>query len=893
METKSHFNFFKTWGLIILLAGVQNILAQNVDSGAGNLDVQKNDTITTDMNKPSKVYNTIRLTTAPPRIDGVLNDACWETGEWAGDFIQWIPNEGAKPTYPTYLKILYDDQNIYVAIRAVDYEPDNISLKAGRRDQYAGDVVGVSFDSYFDHRTGFAFMVTAMGQKIDAVLTNPANSDPNWNAVWIVGTGMEDTAWVAEFEIPLNQLRYSKDEEQIWGFHCGRWIERLQEESDWDPQSSTGPGILYMFGELHGINGLPKSRRIEIMPYSFGRLKIFEKEPDNPFNDKGRNWLGNAGIDAKIGISSNFTADITLNPDFGQVESDPSVMNLTAFETFYEEKRPFFLEGRNIFSFDFENANLFYSRRIGHTPTYYPVLNTNETMKYPENATILSSVKFSGKSSKGLSVGILQSLTANQQAEIDSSGKQSEISVEPLTNYALTRVQKDFRQGNTVIGGIITSTNRFVNDPHLESLNRQAYTGGLDLLHQWKNKEFYIDARLVGSLIEGDNRAIINLQRSSARYYQRPDINYVQLDSSRTQLRGYGGSIRIGKGSVGLWRYFTEASWRSPGLELNDLGYLPTVDILRHRIYLSYFVNHPVSIFRSYSFSLNQNNSWDFGMRHLSSGINLNGYFVFNNKWTLSAYTNYTSRLLDTRILRGGSAMLVPAAWYSNLYIGTDPSKKVVFTINGSRSASNFKSNLIYSVQPGLTITPVNTLRISMSLNYSSGLNQLQYVSTKYVSNQSRYILGRLNQHTLGITFRIDYNITPELSIQYYGSPYASVGQYSDFKSVLKPLATEYSERFSVLNPTLNGSIYEVSENNDAVIDYTLMNPDFNFSQFRSNLVFRWEYRPGSQLYMVWSNERTNYQMPGKNSISDAIGNTKDVFPNNLFLIKFNYWFSL
>jgi hypothetical protein len=893
MKTKFYYNSIKAAGLTILLACFQNNLAQHVDSGTDNRDGIKNDTVTTDIKKPSRVYNTIRLTTESPRIDGVLDDACWETGEWAGDFIQWIPNEGAKPAYPTYLKILYDDKNIYVAMRAVDYEPDKISRKAGRRDQYTGDVVGVAFDSYFDHRTGFEFDVTASGQKIDAIVTNPANGDPNWNAVWMARTGMEDTAWVAEFEIPLNQLRYSNDDEQIWGLHCWRWIERLLEESDWEPQSSTGPGILYLFGEIHGISGLPKSRRIEIMPYGLGRLKTFEKEPGNPYNDEGRNWLGNAGIDAKIGISSNFTADITLNPDFGQVESDPSVMNLTAFETFYEEKRPFFLEGRNIFSFDFENANLFYSRRIGHTPTYYPVLNTNESMKYPENTTILSAIKVSGKTSKGLSVGMLQSLTANQYARIDSAGKQSEISVEPLTNYALTRVQKDFRQGNTVIGGIITSTNRFIHDPHLESLNRQAYTGGLDLLHQWKNKEFYIDARLVGSLIEGDNKAIINLQRSSARYYQRPDINYVQLDSSRNQLTGYGGSIRIGKGSVGLWRYFTEASWRSPGLELNDIGYLPTVDILRHRIYLSYFVNHPVSIFRSYSISANQNNNWDFGMRHLSSGVNLNVYLVFKNRWTLSTYANYTSRLLDTRILRGGYAMLVPAAWYNNVYAGTDPSKKVVFTINASRSASDFKSNLIYSVQPGLTITPVNTLRISMSLNYTSGLNQLQYVSTKYTNNESRYILGRLNQHTSGITFRVDYNITPELSIQYYGSPYASVGQYSEFKSVINPRASEYDARFSFLNPTINGGTYEVSENNDAEIDYTFRNPDFNFSQFRSNLVFRWEYRPGSQVYLVWSNERTNYRMPGENSVSDAMGSIYDVFPNNLFLIKFNYWFSL
>ncbi|NWJ53036.1 MAG: hypothetical protein HXX14_19455 [Bacteroidetes bacterium] len=842
--------------------------------------------------KPVRVYHTSRLTTGKPVIDGVLNDACWKTGEWASNFTQWVPNEGGKPSQPTELKVLYDDKNIYVAIRAIDHEPKKISQKAGRRDELAGDIAGITFDSYHDHRTGFEFDLTAGGQKIDMVLTN--NSfDVNWNAVWKGKVGKTDSAWIAEFEIPLSQLRYSSNYEQVWGMHCWRWIDRLQEESDWELQSSKSPGILYMFGELQDIKGLPKSRRIEIMPYTLGKLNTFKKEPENPFANKGRSWFGNAGIDAKIGLSSNFTADVTVNPDFGQVESDPSVMNLSAFETFYGEKRPFFLEGANIFSFDMGDASLFYSRRIGHAPSYYPSLKNNEHMDFPDNTTILSAVKISGKSSNGLSVGVLQSLTANEHAKIDSLGKRSKESVDPLTSYTIVRVQQDFRQGNTMLGGILTSTNRFIDNANLNFLNRDAVTGGLDLLHQWNDKEFYIDVKLVGSNIKGNTAALKELQYSSARYYQRPDAENIHYDSTRTQLSGYGGRIKIGKGSKGLWRYSSEFNWRSPGLDFNDIGYMSTSDIFKQTSSLSYFIVKPVSIFRTYNIGISQINNWDFGMHHLSSGGNLNINLGFLNKWTINNSLNYTSQALDTRILRGGYAMLVPSLWVNSFSVGTDPSKKTTFSLNTYVSASGNQSSRYYSVEPGVSIMPLNTLKFSMSVNYSSNKDNLQYVDTKSVGNENRYILGKIDQHTLSATFRIDYNITPELSIQYYGSPFASVGKYSDFKVVTNPRDANYQNRFSLLSPVMNNSTYNVSENGSSHITYSFSNPDFNFDQFRSNFVFRWEYRPGSQIYFAWSQDRTEYITPGYNSVSDAIGNIKNIFPKSVFLIKLNYWFSI
>lgn len=843
--------------------------------------------------KPLRIYNTTRLTTNKPTIDGVLSDPCWATGEWSGDYIQWIPKEGAAPTQQTQLKILYDDKNLYVALRAFDTEPGKISKKAGRRDEITGDVMGVTFDSYHDHRTGFEFTVTAAGQKVDMILTNPMEADFNWNAVWYVKTGLEDSAWVAEYEIPLSQLRYSSDHEQVWGLHAWRWIDRLSEESDWEPQSLSGPGMLYAFGELRGIRGIPKSQRIEIMPYAVGKLKTFEKVPQNPFAEDGRSWLGNIGLDAKIGLSSNFTADLTVNPDFGQVESDPSVMNLTAFETLYEEKRPFFLEGKNIFEFELGDASIFYSRRIGQTPNYHPTLQDDEFLKYPDYTSILSAVKISGKSSKGLALGVLHSLTAGEKASLSAGGETSKLRVEPLTSYTVGRVQQDFKEGNTVVGGMFTATNRFIKDSYLENMNRDAFSGGLDFLHQWRKKEFFVDAKFIGSSINGSPEAIARLQRSSARYYQRPDAHGIHFDPSRTSLSGHGGRIEIGKGS-GLLRYSTEFNWKSPGLDLNDLGFMQMADLVEQETNLSYFVTKPVSIFRTYTVSLSQSNHWDYQMNYQSSGFSLFSNMEFLNRWAFSPRVNYSSETLDTRLLRGGNAVLLPALWEGSIRARSDFSKKIYFSLSTSRAAaeSDHFSNSVYEAEA--TVIPYNVLKLSLSLNYSETMDNFQYVTTIPGMDEDMALLARMDQKTLGATFRVDYNITPEISLQYYGSPFASTGKFSAFKIITDPDAKNYKDRFITVSPKSNG--YNSGGGYGGfyyALPDEIPNPDFTFTQFRSNLVFRWEYRPGSQMFLVWGNERTSWKNDSHAKVDKAFSQLNDVFPNNIFLVKVNYWFSL
>jgi hypothetical protein len=825
-------------------------------------------------------------------IDGILNDPCWSAGTWAGDFTQWYPKEKGRPSQVTELNIQYDDDNLYVAIRAHDNEPGKILPIAGKRDEQVGDCVGVCFDSYHDHRTGFEFDLTAAGQKMDLVLTNPMNPDLNWNAVWFGKTGLEDSGWVAEMQIPLNQLRFSSEDNQVWGLHCWRWIDRLKEEDDWEVQEQNSPGMLYLFGHLKGLEGLRRGMHVELMPYGLGSLNTFGKERGNPFRETGRNWFGSAGLDGKAGISSNFTADFTFNPDFGQVESDPSVMNLTAFETFYEEKRPFFLEGKSILSFAFDDASVFYSRRIGHLADYVPQTAGDQFIQMPERTTIIDAVKVSGKSADGLSVGLLQSVTSSEAAVVSSGNIEQNITVEPMTNYIVGRVQQDFNEGGTVVGGAITAVNRSIRDESLEFLSTGAYTGGLDVLHYWDDKEYFVSAEVLGSRINGSRTAITALQMLPARYFQRPDASGVRLDTLAESLSGTGGKISIGKASKGYWRYSTEFGWRSPGLDLNDAGYMQIADLMRQGNSLSYSITEPVSLFKSFSVGVTQYNDWDFAGQYLSSNADLSLNAGFLNNWTFLSDISWTAPTLDLRKLRGGYALRMPSNVGLIFSLRSDDSRPLFFTAGLGVQSSRENDSHLLSLHAGINVRPMNTLSVSFNADYTANRDDLQYVSVVENAGATRYILGKIEQHTLGLTFRIDWNISPELSIQYYGSPFASVGIYSDFRYVTNPRARDYSQRFSHYSSSRQGNTVLLDESGDGIADYSVTSPDFSFRQLRSNLVFRWEYMPGSQIYFVWASDVTGSSSSG-GTLGESLRDLRNIFPNNTFLVKASYWVSL
>jgi len=564
-------------------------------------------------------YTTTRIQSVP-KIDGRLDDDCWlNEGEWSQYYIQQMPEEGVQATQETRFKILYDDDYIYAAIRAYETEPDRIDFRPARRDIIEGDIVGICFDSYNDQRTGFEFDLTASGAKIDLILTNPG-WDESWNAVWDGKTALEDSAWTAEMKIPFSQLRYSNNTEQVWGLHAWRWISRNYEEDQWQLIPRDTPARMSALGKLTGIETSGRSRRVELMPYALGGIQKSEAIEGNPFAT-GTDPKYGAGLDAKVGISNDFTVDLTLNPDFGQVEADPSVLNLTVFETFFEEKRPFFLEGKNIFEYDFGNQNqLFYSRRIGAYPSYTPVIESDEYSRLPDNSSIISAVKLTGKNQKGLSVGLMHSITAKESAEIrDDEDNSRNETVEPLTNYLVTRIQRDFNDANTIVGGMLTGVNRKITDNHLLFLPGESYTGGLDLLHQWKDKTYFVSVKSLFSHVSGDPQSILRLQHQSTRYMQRPDFKHLEVNDTLTSLTGTGAELKIGKAGNGRWYYDLTAGYESPGLELNDIGYLRYADAVHQTAHLAYLVNEPFSIFRTFSASIRQTNNWNTGGYYLSS----------------------------------------------------------------------------------------------------------------------------------------------------------------------------------------------------------------------------------------------------------------------------------
>ena len=362
----------------------------------------------------------MKLQGKPPVIDGKLDDDCWKNeGNWSQNFLQNTPVERAQPTYPTRIKILFDDKNIYFALRAWDPEPDKINRFVGNRDDNSiGDLISVAFDSYHDSRAAAEFNINAGGNKTDLIVTDNLSVNLNWNAVWEGKTSVNDSSWTVEFRIPLNQLRYNQsDSGMVWGLHVRRIVRRIQEMDQWSLIPRKNSGHVYSFGTMYGLQGIQKPRLIEFLPYVAAKMTMEPQVEGSPYSN-GARWNGNAGIDSKIGVG-DFTMDVTINPDFGQIEADPSVMNLTAFETFYEEKRPFFLEGKHIFDFSPDNNMMFYSRRIGHAPSYSPeVDNVTSFSKEPEFTNIINAIKLTGTTRNGISVGILQSTTQKETAKV-------------------------------------------------------------------------------------------------------------------------------------------------------------------------------------------------------------------------------------------------------------------------------------------------------------------------------------------------------------------------------------------------------------------------------------------------------------------------------------------
>ena len=617
-----------------------------------------------------------------------------------------------------------------------------------------------------------------------------------------------------------------------------------------------------------------------------------------------------AGLDAKVGLTSNFTLDATVNPDFGQVEADPSVVNLTAYETFFEEKRPFFLEGKRILTLGLAGSaiagdesgtlqgdQLFYSRRIGAPPSIQPAVPAGAFVDAPGETSIISAVKVTGKTRNGLSVGLLQSVTGNEYADVWSNAVTSRVQVAPTTNYAVGRMQKDWDSGNTILGGMFTSTHRWLpGGDALKRLPSDAFTGAVDATHFFANRSYVVEGKGVFSRIAGDASAIRALETDPVHYYQRPDANRLGANRNATSMLGHAGTVRVARYGNSKWPWSESARWISPGLDLNDVGYLRQADAILNEARLEFNEIEPRGAFRSYGFAVSRDDAWDFGGLKTagSTGFEANG--AFRNLWGISGSVNVNEAPTDTRLLRGGPAMTTSGYVSAEVGVHSDTSRRLSARVSTGRHFLMDGGGSRAQVTTQVDVRPIDAVNFSANVFYEHNVDDLQYVDTVSPApgGAVRYLLGHLHQNTLGLTFRANVFITPELTIQYYGSPFVSNGAYGGFKRVTTPRAGNYADRFSAFTaqaityvPAFNA--YRVS---DGGVTYGFDNPDFEFRQFRSNLVGRWEFRPGSTLYVVWSQDRTGEQVLGQ-SLTSSLDTLRLTPATNVFLVKLSYWFGL
>lgn len=845
-------------------------------------------------------------------LDGIPQEEAWNAVEWGSDFTQWEPNAGQAPSQPTSFKILYDDKFIYIGYRCFDASPDSIIKRMSRRDEFPGDWVEINIDSYHDLRTAFSFTLSVSGVRGDEFVSNDGNNwDASWNPIWFAKTHADDKGWTGEVKIPLSQLRYNSETEKVWGFQVTRRLFRKEERSTWQYIPPNSGVWVSRFGELHGLNNIPMHRQVEIAPYVVAQADKYKKEPGNPFA-KGFDTRLTVGLDGKLAITNDLILDFTINPDFGQVEADPSQVRIDGFQNFFEERRPFFIESRNIFNYqltgseaggDYDADLLFYSRRIGSSPHGYPSVPNTDYVKAPQNTSILGAAKFSGKTKKGWSIGILESITQKEMAEIDHNGERRKELVEPLTNYFVARLQKDIKSGRTIIGGILTGVNR--QKGLGDFLHRSAYSGGLDFIQYWKNRTWYIRGNVVFSHVEGTKEAILATQTSFEHLFQREGASEVKVDPDRTSLTGMGGTVRFGKaggkpGKLGqVFKFETGVTLRSPQLELNDIGFMLTSNEINHFTWAGLHYQKSFSIFRTARLNYNHWSRWDYSGQFLYQAFNFNSHATFTNNWQTGTGVTWNSYDVSNNALRGTSSIRRPAAIAHNYYLTSDFRKKFyasleLYNVWGAKRTIQDNNIGLY-----LYFQPFNAFKFNLGASYGYyWRKQDQFVDNVSYNGATRTIVGEVAQKTLRFTARLSYNITPDLTVQYYGQPFITRPLYDKFAFVSDPLAKKYNDRFTPFNASqisfnnANGK-YLVDENTDGLTDYSFGKPDFNFVQFRSNMVVRWEYKPGSEIYLVWSQANTPDVAMDLDSplFRSLVDNAFADQGRNIFLVKWTYRF--
>jgi hypothetical protein len=859
---------------------------------------------------PAQQAGPIRVAQAARRngaisLDGKLDEAAWQGAKPTGDFVQSYPKPGEKAPDGTEVRVLYDDAALYVGVRAFDQHPDSIAAQLARRDASGiySDWIHLIIDSYHDRRTAFRFSVNPKGVKKDVYTSNDNQEDLNWDAIWEVATRVDSLGWVAEYRIPLSQLRFgSQRGERVWGFQVQRDIARRQERDTWSPWIPDGRGFVSRFGDLNGLVDVPTPQRLEFVPYVSTKLTRAPGSSADPFFDKN-DMSPSVGADLRYGLPGGLTLTATVNPDFGQVEVDPSVVNLSAFETFFPEKRPFFLEGSDVFSFgqintsnDFGSQRYFYSRRIGRQPQRFAGGPGVAFFRAPDQTTIAAAAKVTGKTGPW-TLGLLDAVTLEEKADVEApDGSHFESPVEPLTNYFVGRMKRDWRKGATQVGGMLTSTLRDVNDDVFQNVLRKSATfGGLDFQAATQGRQWVLSGFVAGSHVTGSRQSIASTQLNSSHYYQRPDADYVEFDSTRTSLDGHIGEIALSKN--GDWFGSIAMKQVNPGLELNDMGFHGRVDYRALSTLYGYQTFKADKHFRNWGAYAYENDTWNFGGDHIYSGYSISGFATLLNLWNGFFNAGYTPAYVSDRFTRGGPVAGTPAGWNVNINVGTDTRKPIWFTgnLNYGHDESGGEST-----SGGLFADsrPTSNIHITFGPSLSKDRSTGQFVSSVGDALASstfgrRYVFADLSQTTLALDTRIEWTFTPTLSLQVYAQPFVAAGRYARFKEFLTPRKYDfavYGEDAGTISRSPEG-VYTVDPDGAGpATAFAFGDPNFNVRNLRGNAVLRWEYRPGSAIFVVWQQQRSGFEPTGQFDASHDVGEIFKTVPTNVFLIKATYW---
>jgi len=844
----------------------------------------------------TRIAQAVRVANGSIHVDGLLDDHVWGQAVPIQDFIQKEPNEGTPPSENTQVRILYDDHALYVGARLEIRESPAIQAPLGRRDgiEDQAEYLLVSLDTFHDRLTAYGFGVTATGVRLDRFYPRDEenNFDEGFDPVWRARTNIQDDSWTAELWIPFSQLRFNDDTELVWGLNIQRFIPTLNEMDYWVPVPRTTRAWASRFGDLRGIEGIRAGKRIEALPYVGGASTINgDRDRANPF-DNGRNLKRRAGLDLRMGAGPNLTLDATFNPDFGQVEADPSEVNLSANETFFPEKRPFFTEGARLLNMSNTN-NFFNSRRIGAVPTG-PA--SGDYVNYPAETTILGAAKLTGRLRSGTSLGFLGAVTDQEFAQVARSDSRTidRIRVAPRTSWGLTRVQQEFGRWGSTVGAMGALVHRQMDssDPLASLLSRNALTLAADSILRFKGGQYEFRSFAGFTFVNGEAPAIARVQRSSAHYFQRPDKNYSLYDPTRTSLTGSKSGAAIERTGGRHWLWEVSYEMETPAFESNDIGRLTSADGINLNSELEYRETTPGRFLRNYSIELQQNNEWNRAGQRAGGSARADVSLTFLNFWNLSFETGPDFRVLDSRLTRGGPLMEAPAGWTTEVGFRNRPAAQAGWNINFTRTTDE-DGGRTHNLNGGPSFRPAPRWQISVTPTYIRQRDSQQYVTTlaggRPVTFGQRYIFSYIDRSTLSTQFRMGFTLRPDVNIDLYAEPFAASGSYYDFGELT---ASRFRQRRTYGTDGTTVTIQPDGSRTitDGSATFALRNFDFNVRSFRSNVVLRWEYRPGSTLHLVWQQNRHITESLGDRVSAADMFRSFTAPGSNYFVVKMSFW---